>query len=219
MKNINIPIFVIDFEGSKELGVVEYGIVELYAGEIISCKTGFCTPRKLPSSREAMALEISEIKLSDLDSMERFENLIPEFKAMRNRGLFAAHNAAFEDAMMRSYIPSPCEVPDFVSSNKTVYTWGIWLDSFQFVRNIYPSLKSAKLSDAIMALGFLEKLESLAEKHCPDTRRKWHCALFDALASALLFTEICSQDGFEGVTLPWIAKYSGNPESTQDSLF
>ena len=39
MKNIGIPIFSIDFEGSKKIGVVEYGIAEIYGGALISAHT------------------------------------------------------------------------------------------------------------------------------------------------------------------------------------
>ncbi|MBP3359116.1 MAG: hypothetical protein J6K91_09415, partial [Opitutales bacterium] len=59
----------------------------------------------------------------------------------------------------------------------------------------------------------------LAEKFCPTKRRKWHCALYDALACALLIIYICKQDGFEDVSLEWLAKYSGLNQDNQQSLF
>ena len=218
MKNIDVPIFTVDFEGSKEVGVVEYGIVEISRGKISATHTAMSAPKHRRNKEARTVLDISGISESQLENLGDFDSNISIFKDMRRRGLFAAHNAAFEDSILRSYLPSPGEVPHFIEPGKRVYTWGLWLDSMCFVKNLYPSLESVKLSDAINALGIKGKLDALAEIHCPRNRRKWHCALYDALASAAIFTEVCAQPGFEDMTLEWLSRYSGNSGLEQKEL-
>ena len=87
------------------------------------------------------------------------------------------------------------------------------------MKKLYPSLDSAKLSTVIDTFGLKEELDSIAEKFCPKQRRKWHCAPYDAIACALLIIKICSQDGFEEVSLEWLARYSMTNPDEQSLLF
>jgi DNA polymerase-3 subunit epsilon len=48
----------------------------------------------------------------------------------------------------------------------------------------------------------------LAAKHCPPQRRKYHCALYDALASALILRALCAVEGRSAATLAQLAKDS-----------
>ena len=214
MKNISVPIMAVDFEGSRELGIVEYGVAEFFAGRLECAYTRICRPRVAIRSREAAFFDISD---SEARAEMSFSQDLPKFTELRRRGVFAAHNAAVEDSLLRAEAPTPSFVRDFFSG-ETCATWGPWLDSCAFCRNIYPSIKSAKLSDVIGALGLEEELDSLAEKFCPKGRRKWHCALYDAIACGLIYVYTCSLDGFENVSLRWLGKYSGVDDADQQGL-
>lgn len=213
MKNIPVPIVAIDFEGSRKLGIVEFGAAEFFGGELVRAHTGICRPNAEISAADSALFNISNAQAS---AQKPFSESLPLFIALRQRGVFAAHNASVEDSFLRAQAPTPSEVPDFIRGG-TCISWAPWLDSCIFFRNLYPSL-NAKLSEAVASLGLLSELDSLAEKFCPEGRRKWHCALFDAIACGLIYTKICSFEGFEDVTLEWLAKYSGNLDADQKNL-
>jgi DNA polymerase-3 subunit epsilon len=44
------------------------------------------------------------------------------------------------------------------------------------------------LEALVTALGLQARLDALALEHCPPDRRRYHAALYDALAGALLLT-------------------------------
>ena len=66
---------------------------------------------------------------------------------------------------------------------------------------------------------FADGLDAEAEKYCPPDRRKWHCALYDAIASALILIAITELDGFADVNIEWLARYSGFKDAGQMFLF
>jgi hypothetical protein len=59
-------------------------------------------------------------------------------------------------------------------------------------------------------------LDALGRAHCPDGRQKYHCALFDALASALLLSYYCREFCDERLTLlQLVARSQGNSVKRQ----
>lgn len=213
MKNICAPIFVTDFEGSRKIGVVEYGVAVVEGGRISGALTRICAPKTPIPQRDAKFFGIDN---AQANAMPPFSESVGEFVKMRKRGFFASHNASVEDSLLRDAMPSPGFAPD-MSGGRTA-SWGPWLDTCMLAKNIYRGLKNAKLSELVAAFGLQDALDAEAQKHCPEARRKWHCALYDALASALILMHICSQEGFEEVTLEWLAKYSGNGDIGQNSF-
>ena len=211
MKNVPVPIIAVDFEGSRSVGIVEYGAAEFFGGELRAVRTRICRPDSRISERDRALFDISD---ADARACRPFSDDIDLFVDMRRRGVFCAHNASVEDSLLRAQAVSPGEVPDFVRGG-TCVSWGPWLDSFAFCKNAYPSLDSAKLSNAVDALGISGELDELALNFCPPGRRKWHCALFDAIACGLIYARTCSSEGFEGVTLAWLAEQSGVKGASQ----
>lgn len=200
MKN-EIPIYAIDFEGSKKIGVVEFGAVGIHLGEIFFANTSMCKPRARIDKKSENLTGISNEEANKFPPFENFEEL---FVQMRQNGMLAAHNYSAEDSMLRSHIPSPSRVKNFLG-NKDTLSWSPWLDSQNFAKFLDKNLESLKLSDVIKSLNLQDELDVYAEKICEGKRRKWHCALYDALASAIIIkralVEIKDFDEFKSVAL------------------
>ncbi len=213
MKNIKKSIFAIDFEGSKQIGIVEYGIAEIVGGKIVSCSTRICAPRKPISSTDT---KLFDITTTEANKHAPFEADLQTFCDMRKRGIFAAHNATAEDTMLRASLPAAPIVENPLTKRQCA-SWAPYIDTCMLAKKLF-KLESAKLADVVIALELYEQLETLAQKFCPEGRRKWHCALFDAIASALILIKICSFEGFENVTLEWLLKFSSANSDTQQRL-
>ncbi len=214
MKNMP-PIFAVDFEGSAKIGVVEYGVAEIRGGEIVCAHTRICAPKAKISARDSGFFGISN---EMANSQKPFSADLPLFCKMRARGIFMAHNAVVEDSFLRSALPSPGIVPDFAHGGVTP-EWAPWLDTCVLVRNLFPSAGGAKLSDCARSFGVQERIDEAAKKFCPENRAKWHRALYDAIACAVLFIRIGEFDGMERADIPWYAKYSGVGDAGQERLF
>ncbi|MBO7521510.1 MAG: hypothetical protein J6T16_04650 [Opitutales bacterium] len=180
MKN-EIPIFAIDFEGSKSIGIVEFGAVGILNGEIFFAKEALCAPEK---DIDLKTQKITGIANELAAQNPPFEANYELFAQMRTRGIFAAHNFHTEDSLLRRYFPCPCRVKNFFTNQDTL-SWGPWLDSRILARKLISS-PSEKLSELAAALNLESELNFYAQKICTPARNKWHCALFDALASALI---------------------------------
>ena len=112
---------------------------------------------------------------------------------MRQTGPLCAHNASVEDALLRSLWSYPRQSPDFTEATKSVASWGPWLDTLHIYRQLYPQLESYKLQDLIDLFDLKPELEDKAKLYCPVNRMGFHCALYDALACALLLLRLFSQ--------------------------
>ncbi|MBP3358672.1 MAG: 3'-5' exonuclease, partial [Opitutales bacterium] len=145
MKKINIPIYAIDFEGSRKIGVVEYGVAKIVGGEIVSAETSLCAPKMKIPQRDA---DFFGIDNDEASKFPPFSESVKRFQAMRKDGIFLAHNAIVEDGLLRDAMPSPAIVPNFVDANNTS-TWSPWIDSCVLLKRLYPTLETAKLSSSI----------------------------------------------------------------------
>ena len=157
-------LYVIDFEGNKRLGVWEYGIVTLSNfADIIECKY-------VPCKGE-------------------FSNKSGEFFAKRKKGLFCSHSMATEDGLLRHYWASPGKVPLFYRPGDTL-RWGPWIDTKMIYRKLFPGLLGYELHQLVDIFGLHELLDVYAARYCPVDARKFHSALFDALAASLLLKHL-----------------------------
>lgn len=212
----DIPIFALDFEGSKKIGIVEYGVVEILNGEILRCHTRICAPLGKISQKDSDFFGIS----NECANLQKpFIDDIEIFRSFRNAGVFASHNSSVEDSMLRAHTPSPGIVQNIWENEKKSASWGPWIDTLRLSKKLYPSIENAKLSELINALRLEKELLCLAKTHCPQKRRNWHCALFDALACALIIAHLYKIPEFENLDILWLLQHSGNKNFGQPALF
>ncbi|HAV14555.1 MAG TPA: 3'-5' exonuclease [Opitutae bacterium] len=209
------PIHVIDFEGSRQSGVVEYGVVTLHGEQIEATYSRLCAPVGTISDRDRLQHGISE----ELAAQEaRFDTEWELFAGLRESGPLCAHNVAVEDGLLRNVWPYPRSSPDFLDEGQTTASWGPWVDTLQLYRRIYPQLVSYKLGDLIQLFDLEAALAELAGLYCPEKRGRYHCALYDALASALLLRRLYHEPDLGELTLRWLLVNSAASTASRDAL-
>jgi len=209
------PIHVIDFEGSRQSGIVEYGVVTLNGVEIEAAYTRLCAATGTISDRDRMQHGISEAAVA----MEApFLAEWSLFAGLRERGPLCAHNAAVEDGLLRTVWAYPRNSPDFSGGLRMTASWGPWLDTLYLYRRIYPRLESHKLEDLIRLFELDSSLKRYAELYCPEKRRRYHCALYDALASALLLRRLYEEPDLKTMSLRWLLLQSAPSSTARESM-
>lgn len=202
----DIPIHVIDFEGGPRTGIVEYGVATLLGGEIVDARTRLCAAK---SPVPLLDTQCHGLRDADLAGTEPFEAESDIFLRLRETGLLAAHHARVEQGMIKAVWPYPRAVPDFASPGAAdVVDWGPWVDTHRLAVAWHPQLAEHKLGYLMRWFSLEKKLTPLAEKFCPPKRRKYHCALYDALAAALLLRHLCSTTERAGVSLETLVRES-----------
>lgn len=184
-----VPIHFIDFEGSRATGVVEYGVVTLAWAEsggwgVRALQTRLCRPdREIPAVETA----VHGIETGAALALPPFAEEYERFVGWRREGVFAAHHHGVEQSLLKQVWPFPPFVPDWSRPGQRTARWAPWIDTLRLAQRSLPGLKSHQLSDVVQALELVPELEALAVQHCPEARRHWHCAPYDALASALIY--------------------------------
>jgi DNA polymerase-3 subunit epsilon len=209
------PIHVIDFEGSRQSGVVEYGYVTLQHGEIIDAQTRICASVGTITDRDRGQHGISETRAA---GEALFEAEWPLFAGLRASGPFCAHNAAVEDGFLRAVWSCPRTSPNFSELGETTASWGPWLDTLYIYRRIYPQLKNHKLQDLVTLFALQSELDAQAATLCPAERRHYHCALYDAIASALLLRRLADESTLKEASLRWLFLQSAASDAARDTM-
>jgi len=185
------PVHVLDFEGSRRSGIVEFGVVTLHRGKIAATHTRLCAPFGPIEAAEAALHGINAMEAAKTDPFTQEHDL---FLGLRRSGLFAAHHAPVERTLLRRIWPIPPASPDFAAENPEsalrIADWGPWLDTRRIYEHLYPNLPSYQLGELIGKFHINDELAALAEQLCPPKRRRPHCALYDALAAALLLARL-----------------------------
>lgn len=186
--SFDTPIIFIDFEGCTRTGIVEYGAAVWTRAGISSVATDQCSPREALNLGDTRLHGLRERDLVGKASVEEAWEL---FSSLRESGPFAAHHHVVENMLLHQVWPHGRKFPDFSSGGVTL-GWGPWLDTRLIFELLYPELNSYKLMDLIETFRLNDRLTTLARKHCPRHRSRPHCALYDAIASALLFEYVSS---------------------------
>lgn len=214
-------IHVIDFEGSLRSGVVEFGVVTWQAGRPLRLATRLCAPkaRILDAERAVHGLGGAE-----LVGRDPFSSAWEEFCALREAGVLAAHSASAEDTLVRATWPFPRAVPDWLSPGNKVASWGPWVDTERLAARWFAQsgrTSATKLETVVSELKLQAELDDVAGELCPPTRRTWHCAPYDALASALVLAKLWELLGRPDprTLLAWSAPAAGRAAMEQPELF
>jgi len=212
---ISKPIHVIDFEGSRQSGVVEYGVVTLVGQTVMATYSRICAPVGTISDWDRAQHGITEeFALRE----EPFTDDWRLFSELRQQGPFCAHNVAVESGLIESVWPYPKACPNFADPGLSAANWGPWLDTLQLYRRIYPGLESYRLEKLVGLFSVQENLDRQARLLCPPKRRCYHCALYDALASAFLLARLFDEPGIEDVSLRWLILESAASQSSRDAM-
>jgi len=157
------PIHVLDFEGSRRSGVVEYGVATLADGKIIATHTRICAPSGPVAAAECAVHGITE---TDAARTEPFSAEQALFAGLRQSGLFAAHHAPIEQALLRRAWPVPPASPDFAALKPAaaprLADWGPWLDTRRIYENLHPTLPGYQLMELIQIFALTSELTVLA---------------------------------------------------------
>ncbi|MBC9888420.1 MAG: 3'-5' exonuclease [Opitutae bacterium] len=210
------PIYCLDFEGSRQSGIVEYGLVRLSGGEVTELSTRLCRSTAAISHWETATHNIRDEDVADADFFVADWEL---FRDKRAQGPFAAHNASFENNLIKSVWPFTNLCPNFMTHSMDI-DWGPWLDTCSLYRSFFPGLESYRLSELVQSFHLESLLSRWAEQWCPSRRRTFHCAPYDALASAALLGNLNNFEGAKSLTLPQLLQWSqpGGTDHARDQL-
>lgn len=203
------PIHVIDFEGSLATGVLEYGAVTIHRGGIAATHTRLCAPRGTIPEMEA---RVHGIRNADAAGACPFRDEQDLFMDLRASGPLCAHNAGFEKHLIKDSWPYPRTSPDFLHPGRTRTDWGPFIDTLRLYELVFPTLPDHSLGALMDAFGLAPQLDAIAADHCPENRRHLHCALYDALGSAMLLTHMGRLPGYENLSLEWLLENSQSPD-------
>jgi DNA polymerase III epsilon subunit-like protein len=209
------PIHFIDFEGNVASGILEFGVVTLEGGAITATHTRLCraTGRVAPEDTELHGLSADA-----LAGQSYFAAEWERFAGLRGSGPLASHFAPAENSLLRRVWPYPRESPDFARPGKTATEWGPWIDTAQLVSQLFPQLGSYRLEDLVGRFGLGAEVEQLGRQYCPPERRRYHAALYDALAGAQLLLSLLRRPELAEATIPWLLQMSTADGDRRDAL-
>lgn len=212
-------IHFVDFEGSTVSGILEYGVVSLRGGELVSARGRVCR-----ATGRVRAEDVAVHGLDEATTAEAapFADDFEIFAALRESGPLAAHFANAENALIKSVWPYARTARDFSRDDgergATTPEWGPWIDTGR----LYPQARGAnapvKLGELIAAEGLQDRLDALAAEICPEGRRHYHAALYDALAGALLLLRLAELPGWGDKSLRWLLEHSTLDAARREGL-
>ncbi len=208
-------IHFVDFEGSVASGILEYGVVTMRGAEILETHTRLCRATGRVRSEDAA---LHGLDAASVAAQAPFGDDFERFARWRETGPLAAHFASAENTLIKSAWPYPRTSPDFARAGGALTEWGPWIDTGRLYPQLYPSLASAKLGDLVAAFALQAELDALAERYCPVERRRYHAALYDALAGALLLRRLAVEPAIAGQSLAWLLAMSTLDGDKRDAL-
>src|SRR5688572_9474035 len=209
------PIYFVDFEGSRVSGILEYGVATVARGEIVEAQTRLCAPTGRVRPEDTAVHGLREETLA---TRPPFADEWEYFAGLRERGPLAAHYAGVENALLKSIWPYPRNSPDFARPGKTVVDWGPWVDSATLYAQLFPTLESGRLELLISACDLQRDLDAAAARYCPSGRCRYHSALYDALAGALLLARLAQDPQIAAMTTMQLLALSTLDPRKRDAL-
>lgn len=176
-------IHFVDFEGSRTSGVLEFGVASVRGGRIDAVRTRLCAATgPVPAGDTA----VHGLTAGRLAAGPPFAADWETFAGLRETGPLAAHYAGTENGLLKAVWPFARPSPDYVRVGERTVEWGPWIDTARLYAQRDAVRGSGGLAAIVAAQGLQPELDQLAARHCPADRRRYHAALYDALAGALL---------------------------------
>jgi DNA polymerase-3 subunit epsilon len=209
------PIHFIDFEGSRQSGILEFGVVTLDGDAVAAARTRRCAATgRIPPEDSAVHGLVAE----ELAAEPPFAGEWEYFAGLRERGPLAAHFAGVENGLLKSVWPYPRTAPDFARTGRDAGEWGPWIDTGRLYPQFFPQFGSGKLENLVAVCGLQTALDAEAARLCPVDRRRYHAALYDALAGALLLLALLRRAEFKPATIPWLLQMSTTDGAKRGAL-
>jgi DNA polymerase-3 subunit epsilon len=215
MSWVEQTIFFVDFEGSRSSGVLEYGVVALLRGEIVETKTRLC---RATGSVRREDTAVHGLNGEMLSTQRAFTDEWEYFAGLRERGPLAAHFAGVENSLLKASWPYPRSSPDFARPGERVVDWGPWIDTARLYGQLFPSFSSGRLESLVAACNLQTRLDEAAARFCPSERCRYHSALYDALAGALLLVELGRDPQIGALSMMQLLALSTLDPEKRDSL-
>jgi DNA polymerase III epsilon subunit-like protein len=215
MSWIDQPIFFVDFEGNRTSGILEYGVVTLLRGEILEAQTRLC---RAAGEVRATDTAVHGLTAATVAGERPFADEWDYFARLRERGPLAAHYAGVENGLLKSVWPYPRSSPDFARPGERIVEWGPWVDTARLYSQLYPQLDSGRLESLVAACGLQTELDRLATVHAPANRRRYHAALYDALAGAVLLGALARDPQIAGLSTMQLLALSTLDPQKRDAL-
>jgi DNA polymerase-3 subunit epsilon len=209
------PIYFLDFEGNQVSGILEYGVVEVRGGGIGRVRGRLCHPVGRIRPEDAA---VHGLSAPVLEGCAPFADDWELFAELRDGGPLAAHYAGTENALLKSVWPYPRNAPDFARPGERLIEWGPWVDTARLYAQFYPQLATGQLQALVAACGLQAELDELAAAHCPPERRRYHAALYDALAGALLLASLARDPRLAQLTVMQLLALSTLDPAKRDAL-
>jgi DNA polymerase III epsilon subunit-like protein len=209
------PIHFIDFEGNATSGILEFGVVTLRGNAIAATRTGLCRPLGRVSAEDTA---VHGLRAEPLAGEKPFADEWEYFAGLRESGPLAAHFAHVEHHLLKAAWAYPRRAPDFARPGKSAAEWGPWIDTGRLYPQFFPALGDGQLGGLVGAAGLQAELDALATAHCPADRRRYHAALYDALAGALLLRALLQRPELAAATIPWLLQMSTLDGGKRDAL-
>jgi len=210
-----VPVHMIDFEGCTRSGIVEYGVVTLHGGGITATAGRLCAPTGPVWSED---IRVHGLSREELTGLGPFSDDWKILAGLRETGVMAAHFAGTERRLLRAVWPYPRTSPDFLRSGGRQTDWGPWIDTGRLVIGLRPDLSRAGLEEVVRSLELFPELDRLGRVHCPGGRNHFHCALFDALAAALILRELALEGDGRPFSLQRLVEESTADPEKRDAL-
>lgn len=212
---IEQPVHFVDFEGSVGSGILEYGVVTLQDGTVRAVHTRLCRPVGRIRAEDTAVHGLEQAALADCPP---FADEIARFLGLRATGPLAAHFAGTENSLLKSVWPYPRSSPDFTRPGRQAAEWGPWIDTGALYRQFYPHLETFGLEELVGRCGGQATLDELAAQHCPESRRRYHAAPYDALAGAVLLLALGREPALAAMSLRQLLAFSTLDGDKRDAL-
>jgi DNA polymerase-3 subunit epsilon len=157
----------------------------LRQGAILGVRDRLCRVDYIP----LVETRVHGVTVESVVRYDPFETEREYFFTLRKTGLLAAHNAMFEAIMLRQYWAYPPFSPAHIHQGELM-EWGPWLDTYRLYQSSFSGLDSYGLEALIKSFNLQDELDETAAEYCAGERARYHCALYDALASALLLLKL-----------------------------